>query len=144
MGPRFVETLPVGRFHGIGPATNAKMNSLGILTGLDLRKQELAFLEANFGKAGAYYCSICRGTDDRPVRANRIRKSVGAETTFVTDLTEFALMASELRPLVHKVWQHCEDSGYRGRTVTLKLSLLTSRSSPAARPIPRQFPVAPD
>ena len=31
MGPTFVETLPVGKFHGIGPATSAKMNSLGLL-----------------------------------------------------------------------------------------------------------------
>ena len=35
MGPGFVEALPVGKFHGIGPATGAKMNALGILTGLD-------------------------------------------------------------------------------------------------------------
>lgn len=38
MGPAFVETLPVGKFHGIGPATSAKMNSLGLYTGLDMRK----------------------------------------------------------------------------------------------------------
>jgi DNA polymerase-4 len=83
MGPGFVETLPVGKFHGIGPATNAKMQRLGIFTGLDLRKQDLPFLEANFGKAGAYYYSIARGIDERPVRANRIRKSVGAEIRFL-------------------------------------------------------------
>ena len=29
MGPAFVEALPVGKFHGIGPATTAKMNALG-------------------------------------------------------------------------------------------------------------------
>jgi DNA polymerase IV len=34
MGPAFVENLPVGKFHGIGPATSAKMNSLGLYTGL--------------------------------------------------------------------------------------------------------------
>ena len=73
MGPGFVETLPVGKFHGIGPATNAKMNALGIFTGLDLRKQDLAFLEANFGKAGGFYYSISRGIDERRVQANRIR-----------------------------------------------------------------------
>ena len=121
MGPGFVETLPVGKFHGIGPATNAKMNALGIFTGLDLRKQDLAFLEANFGKAGAYYYSISRGIDERPVRANRIRKSVGAENTFSSDLTEFAVMAAELQPLIDKVWRHCESTGNRGRTVTLKI-----------------------
>ncbi|TWB62936.1 IMS family protein with HHH motif [Bradyrhizobium sacchari] len=41
MGPVCVETLPVGKFHGIGPATSAKMNALGIFTGLDLRKQTM-------------------------------------------------------------------------------------------------------
>jgi DNA polymerase IV len=121
MGPGFVETLPVGKFHGIGPATTAKMQGLGIFTGLDLRRQELAFLEANFGKAGAYYYSISRGIDERPVRADRIRKSVGAETTFACDLTEYAPMAAELRPLIDKVWLHCERTGSRGRTVTLKV-----------------------
>ena len=34
-GPAFVEALPVGKFHGIGPATSAKMNSLGLFTGLE-------------------------------------------------------------------------------------------------------------
>jgi DNA polymerase IV len=121
MGPGFVEALPVGKFHGIGPATNAKMQGLGIFTGLDLRRQDLAFLEANFGKAGAYYYSISRGIDERPVRANRIRKSVGAENTFSLDLTEFDAMVAELQPLIDKVWRHCDDKGSRGRTVTLKV-----------------------
>jgi DNA polymerase IV len=81
MGPPFVEALPVGKFHGIGPATSAKMNSLGLHTGLDMRNQTLDFMQAHFGKAGAYYYWISRGVDDREVRANRIRKSVGAENT---------------------------------------------------------------
>jgi DNA polymerase-4 len=32
MGPSFVEALPVERFHGVGPATAAKMNELRIVT----------------------------------------------------------------------------------------------------------------
>ena len=121
MGPAFVATLPVGKFHGIGPATSAKMNSLGLYTGLDMRNQSLEFMQANFGKAGAYYYWISRGVDHREVRANRIRKSVGAENTFFADLTEFEAMAAELQPLIDKVWRHCEDKGTRGRTVTLKV-----------------------
>jgi nucleotidyltransferase/DNA polymerase involved in DNA repair len=98
MGPAFVEALPVGKFHGIGPATSAKMNSLGLHTGLDMRNQTLEFMQANFGKAGAYYYYwISRGIDDREVRANRIRKSVGAENTFPSDLTEFDAMVAELQ-----------------------------------------------
>jgi DNA polymerase-4 len=121
MGPAFVETLPVSKFHGIGPATTERMNALGIFTGMDMRKQSLEFMNANFGKAGVYYYWISRGVDDRPVRANRIRKSVGAENTFSSDLTEFEAMVAELQPLVDKVWQHCEGTGNRGRTVTLKV-----------------------
>ncbi|MDO9443545.1 MAG: hypothetical protein Q7T73_21905 [Beijerinckiaceae bacterium] len=131
-------TIPVGKFHGIGPATAARFHALGIQTGLDIRGQTLASLEAHFGKAGAYYYWISRGVDERPVRANRIRKSVGAENTFFVDLTEFESMVVELQPLVDKVWRHCEHSGNRGRTVTLKVKfsdfeiMSRSRSVPTA------------
>jgi DNA polymerase-4 len=138
MGPAFVEALPIGKFHGIGPATSAKMNALGIFTGMDMRNQTLEFMKANFGKAGAYYYWISRGVDERPVRADRIRKSVAAENTFFGDLTEFNAMLAELAPLVDKVWRHCEGTGNRGRTVTLKVKfndfeiITRSRSVPVA------------
>ena len=93
-----MEALPVSKFHGIGPATSAKMNRIGIFTGLDMRNRTLEFTNANFGKAGAYYYWISRGVDDRPVRANRIRKSIGAENTFSSDLTDFGVMVAELEP----------------------------------------------
>src|SRR5205814_7566085 len=53
MGPSFVETLPVRKFHGIGPATARKMALLGIETGLDLKGQTEGFLQHHFGKAGS-------------------------------------------------------------------------------------------
>jgi DNA polymerase-4 len=97
------------------------MNSLGLHTGLDMRNQTLEFMQANFGKAGVYYYWISRGVDNREVRSNRIRKSVGAENTFLSDLSDFEPMVAELQPLIDKVWRHCEDRGSRGRTVTLKV-----------------------
>jgi DNA polymerase IV len=121
MGPSFVEDLAVGKFHGIGPATSARMNALGIFTGTDMRNQTLAFMRENFGKAGVYYYWISRGIDERPVRANRVRKSVGAETTFSQDLSDYDALAVELRPLIEKVWRHCESTGARGKTATLKV-----------------------
>jgi DNA polymerase IV len=138
MGPPFVENLPVGRFHGIGPATSAKMNALGLYTGLDMRNQSLEFMQANFGKAGSFYYWISRGVDDREVRSDRLRKSVGAENTFSSDLTEFEAMVAELQPLIDKIWLHCEDKGARGLTVTLKVKfndfemITRSRSVPVA------------
>jgi DNA polymerase IV len=138
MGAAFVENLPVGKFHGIGPATSAKMNALGLYTGLDMRNQSLEFMQTNFGKAGSYYYWISRGVDNREVRADRIRKSVGAENTFFTDLTDFDTMVAELEPLIDKVWRYCEGAGIRGRTVTLKMKfndfeiITRSRSVPVA------------
>jgi DNA polymerase IV len=121
MGAEFVEGLPVGKFHGIGPATTARMNGHGIHTGADLRAQSLDFLQQHFGKAGAFYYWISRGVDERPVRADRVRKSVGAENTFSTDLFTLGEARDALQPIIEKVWHHCEATGTRGRTVTLKV-----------------------
>lgn len=126
-GAAFVEDLPVGRFHGVGPATAAKMERLGILTGRDLRERSLEELRERFGKIGPYYHGISRGIDERPVRANRVRKSVGAENTFGTDLFEIDDMREALGPIIDKVWRHCESSGVRGRTVTLKVKYSSFR-----------------
>jgi DNA polymerase IV len=120
-GAEFVESLPVGKFHGVGPATTSKMNSHGIHTGADLRAQPLEFLQREFGKSGTFYYWIARGVDERPVRADRIRKSIGAENTFLEDLREFEAMRDALQPIVDKIWHHCEQTGTRGRTVTLKV-----------------------
>jgi DNA polymerase-4 len=121
MGTAFVENLTVAKFHGVGPATTAKMNRLGIETGLDLRAQSLPFLQQHFGKSGPYYYWIARGVDERPVRADRVRKSIGAENTFAQDLHTFEPMRDALEPIIAKVWRHCQATGIRGRTVTLKV-----------------------
>src|SRR5437899_5175668 len=55
MGPAFVETLPVRKFHGVGPATARKMSALGIESGFDLKRQTLDFLQQHFGKVSSYY-----------------------------------------------------------------------------------------
>jgi DNA polymerase IV len=127
MGPAFVATLEVGRFHGVGPATAAKMKALGIETGADLRACALPFLESHFGKAGAYYYGVARGIDERPVRADRVRKSMGAENTFFDDLTDFEAMRDALQPILDKLWRHCETAGIHGRTVTLKMKFADFR-----------------
>src|SRR5437588_4745249 len=121
MGPEFVETLPVRKFHGVGPATGAKMARLGIKTGLDVREQTLALLQQHFRKAGSYYYWAARGVDERPVRADRIRKSVGAENTFPADLFTYEEARAALGEIVDKVWGYCEGSGIRGRTATVKV-----------------------
>jgi DNA polymerase-4 len=120
-GPDFVANLPVKKFHGVGPATAAKMERLGIESGSDLRAKPLSFLQQHFGKSGSWYYWISRGIDERPVQPNRERKSIGAEDTFAVDIFDFEAARAELIPLVGKVWRHCEAKQLFGRTVTLKV-----------------------
>jgi len=97
------------------------MARLGIETGLDLKGQTEGFLQHHFGKAGSYYYWAARGVDERPVRADRLRKSVGAENTFPADLFTYEAARDALRDIVDKVWRYCDGTGIRGRTVTLKV-----------------------
>lgn len=120
-GPVFVERLAVKKFHGVGPATAEKMRRLGIETGADLKQQPLEFLTKHFGKSGPYFYGIARGIDERRVRPDRVRKSVGAEDTFMQDIDDLDIAAAELKPLTEKVWGHCHTKGFSGKTVTVKI-----------------------
>lgn len=121
MGPGFVETLAIGKFHGIGPVTAARMQALGIQTGLDLRHCPREVLVRHFGKHADYLYGVARGIDDRPVEADRIRKSVGAENTFSRDLMQWEEVKPLMAPLYAKVWAACQRGGYSGHTVTVKI-----------------------
>src|ERR1019366_3390710 len=110
MGPAFVAALPVGKFHGIGPATAAKKNVPGGFTGADLRQRTREFLTSRFGKAGDYYYAAARGEDNRPVVADRQRKSIGAETTFARDLMVWDEVPVVLTPLFARIWTACRGS----------------------------------
>jgi DNA polymerase-4 len=120
-GEKFVEALPVAKFHGVGPATAAKMHALGIETGADLKTWSLEKLQARFGKSGAWYHAIARGSDDRPVTPDRRRKSSGSETTFHEDLSDPGDIEAGVLAMADEVWDWCEKSGGRGRTVTVKI-----------------------
>jgi len=136
MGPGFVEALPIGQFRGVGPATEAKMRRLGIQTGADLKARTLDELRAVFGSAGDYYHSVARGIDDRPVRVHRERKSIGAETTFSQDTSEYAVLAERLQPCLDKVWAVTAAKAVVARTVTLKLKFSDFAQITRARSLP--------
>jgi DNA polymerase-4 len=109
-GADFVASLPVAKFHGVGPVTAARMQRLGIQTGADLRAQSLTLLQQHFGKFAAWYLSIANGEDDRPVVADRPRKSSGSETTFERDLTAPSEIESGVEAMADEVvWQRWSD-----------------------------------
>ena len=121
MGPGWVETLPVSRFHGVGPVTAAKMKRLGIETGADLRAKLMDFLVDHFGSSAGWYHAIARAKDDRPVNPNREHKSSGSETTFDRDLTDPVEIEAGVLRMADDVWAWCGSRRAFGRTVTVKI-----------------------
>jgi DNA polymerase-4 len=117
----FVENLEIERFWGVGKVTAAKMRGLGIQTGRDLKKFGEGELVRLFGKAGHIYYRNARGIDDREVVPDRIRKSLGAEETFMTDLHNRMELEEKLRKIADEVWRRVSKREFYGRTVTLKV-----------------------
>ncbi|MBX2886278.1 MAG: DNA polymerase IV [Granulosicoccus sp.] len=140
-GEAFISRLPIGRFYGVGAVTEAKMQSLGIHTGADLRRWSQAELTEQFGKGGQYYFDISRGVDHREVSAERNRKSIGAETTFDTNLREQDAMLKELTPLADRILHSLEQQRLIATTATVKVRFadfrLVTRSHSQALPISR-------
>lgn len=128
----FIEKLPIGKFYGIGKKTAEKMKRLGIHNGKDLKAREEAFLAQHFGKVGRHFYRIVRGLDDRPVKPNRIRKSVGAENTFRDDLQTEEEMLKALHNIIQRVSERIQRVSTAGKTVTLKIKYhdfqITTRS----------------
>lgn len=132
-GARFVAGLPVRRFHGVGPRGAEKMAKLGIETGADLAAKDIAFLRANFGSLADYLYRAARGIDLRRVRANRPRKSLGAERTFDRDLSSGPVLREALDNIIDIVWDRIDRAEAKGRTVTLKLKHADFTSHTRAR-----------
>ena len=122
-GGAFVAAMPVRRFHGIGPRGAERMKELGIETGADLAAKDIHFLREHFGSQAEYLYRAARGIDLRRVKADRARKSVGAERTFDHDISSGAAMREQLERIVGLCWDRIERSQAEGRTVTLKLKL---------------------
>ena len=139
-GPEFVASLPVARFHGVGPVTARKMERLGIHTGADLRDWSLPALQAKFGSSADWYWRIARGIDEREVKPDRPYKSVSAERTFDEDQRDPDRLAAELTRIAGYAWDRVKRAEVAGRTVTLKVKYadftIITRSKSFGGPVP--------
>ncbi|WP_136255108.1 DNA polymerase IV [Onishia niordana] len=107
----FITTLPVTCLHGVGPATAAKLETMGIATCEDLRTWPIETLLDRFGKFGKRLFELARGIDEREVRTHRERKSISVETTFHHDLPDLAACQEALLPLIERLASRVERHG---------------------------------
>lgn len=118
---KFIRALPIETFWGVGKVTAKKMAQLGIRNGEDLRNCTIQFLTHHFGKQGIIYYNFSKGIDNRPVESSYIRKSVGCETTYDTDLKTFEEALSEIPSLVQILLKRLSRNDFKGKTLTVKV-----------------------
>jgi DNA polymerase-4 len=135
-GAAFVAAMPVRRFHGVGPRGVEKMAALGIVSGADLAAHDVHFLRQHFGSQADYLYRASRGIDLRRVKANRVRKSLGAERTLDKDISSGAALRDVLERIITITWERIEKAKAKGRTVTLKLKHKDFTGLTRARSVP--------
>lgn len=117
----FLEKLPIDKFFGVGKVTAKKMNQMGIFNGFDLKRFSEIEMIHHFGKSGKFFFQIVRGEDNRPVKPNRISKSIGVEDTFETDLRTYEDMLDEINRIAEKLFKRLQKADKFGKTITLKI-----------------------
>ncbi len=141
----FLHPLPVSALWGVGPATLAKMERLGVRTVGDLAALPVEAVVASLGAGvGRHLSALAQGVDDRRVEPERAPKSVGHEETFAHDHHHRASLERELVKLADATATRLRRHDLAGRTVTLKVRFgdfrTITRSQTVASPV-RSGPV---
>jgi len=117
----FLAPLPVRRLHGIGPASERALHSMGITTVAELRALSVDQLMARFGSWGRTLFQNARGIDDRPVRTDHVRKSLGTERTFPRNITDLHAIDDILGEMAAEVASGLEHRRLAAATITVKV-----------------------
>ena len=118
----FLHPLPVRSLWGVGEATHAALEGLGVTTIGDLAAVPPATLQRRLGAAvGAHLHSLANARDPRPVVAEGDAKSISVEETYQRDLVTPARIGDELFAHCEALARRLRNGGYRARTVTLKV-----------------------
>jgi DNA polymerase-4 len=112
---------PVGFIFGVGPATQERLSQRGFRTIGDLQRADETELMKQFSTEGRRLWRLARGIDDRSVVPDRGAKTISSETTFETDIRDFATLEKTLWRLSEKVSSRLKNSDLSGLTITLKL-----------------------
>jgi DNA polymerase IV len=112
---------PVGFIFGVGPATQERLAGRGFRTIADLQRADEIEMMRQFASDGRRLWRLARGIDERKVVADRGAKTISSETTFETDIRDFATLEKLLWRLSEKVSSRLKNASLAGSTVTLKL-----------------------
>lgn len=118
----FLHPLPVGALWGVGERTEETLLRLGLHTVGDLAHVPVGTLQKALGDSlGAHLHARSWGRDERRVTPDEPTKSVGADETFDTDVTDPDLVRRELLRLSERTAARLRGAGQVGRTISIKV-----------------------
>jgi DNA polymerase IV len=118
----FLESLPIERIWGIGPATAARLHRMGVATAGELARVPVADLEIVLGAAAARHLhALANNHDPRPVRRRPRRRSIGSQHAFGLRRASPAEIETDLISIVDRVSRRLRAARRVGRTVVLRL-----------------------
>jgi len=136
---KFMEKLPVEKFHGVGKVTAQRMKMQNIRKGSDLKKLSEERLMTLFGKSGKFFYNIVRGIDHRQVKPDRETKSISSEDTFSYDLDKGSELYEHLLRITLAAFRRANQYQLFGRTITVKIKFadfkIITRSTSFEHPI---------
>ena len=134
----FLSPLGVEKLPGIGPKTAERLRQEGVETIGQLADMPADWHRRRFGKRGDWVMHRSRGVDHDRVNTERETKSVSAETTFSSDISDPVELREVLTRLTERVAKHLERKGLLGRTVSVKLRLadFTTFTRQGTLPVP--------
>ena len=132
----FLDPLPVSRIWGVGPVAEARLRGAGFATIGDLARAGEPPLERRLGDWGIGFARLARGEDLREVAPWRDPVSMSEENTFERDVADRAVLEKAILAHAEAVARRLRRSGWRARTVVLKLKL-----GGRVRSGPRGFPL---
>jgi DNA polymerase-4 len=137
LAPQAVRLLP-----GVGPAMERKLAGLGLTRVGQLQALDDRAALRLLGDEGPSLVRRARGEDGRRVDPGGGAKSISAETTFDTDLSDLAALERHLWRMAEKLAGRLRDDGYAATGVVLKLktSRFTQRTRAAKLPQPTVLP----
>lgn len=118
----FLDALAIDDLWGVGEATRAALEGVGVETVADLRSVPARALQRAVGPAAAaHLVDLAHGRDPRQVAPDRETKSVSVEETYDKDIADEQRVRAELRRLADRLGTRLRRAGLAGRTVTIKV-----------------------
>ncbi|GAC1656127.1 MAG: DNA polymerase IV [Candidatus Dormibacteraceae bacterium] len=119
----FMAGMPIGVIPGIGPKTEERLTRMGLRRVGDLAGYDTQRLVQALGSGGAVLQRLAQGRDRTPVDGSKPLKTISAETTFESDISDRGLIEDAIRELTDRLAQRLREQGVKAKTVYVKVKL---------------------